>query len=102
MSKMVSARVPDAVYESACDTLRDIGSSPSELVNAAFEFVLKNKALPSRGREAQRPRHLNKEQRAKLRQLFADCTLGIGPVDDVADDKRIAREARMAKHEALA
>lgn len=102
MSKMVSARVPDAVYESACSALRDIGSSPSELVNAAFEFVLKNKALPLQEREAQAPRRLSKDQRAKLARVFADCTLGISPVDDVAQDKRIVREARVTKHEALA
>lgn len=102
MSKMVTARVPDAIYESACNTLHEIGSSPSELINAAFEFVLKEGALPSRQAAPKRPRRLNKKQKAKLRQLFATCTLGVDSVDDVEDDKRIAREARAGKYEALA
>ncbi len=102
VSRMVSARVPDAVYESACAKLKEIGSSPSELINSAFDFVLKSGTLPNETRDKRRPQRLNKKQAMRLKQVFADCMLGVNPVDDIEDDKRIAHEARLEKYEALA
>ena len=40
MDAIVTARVPVAVKEQVGSILRDIGSTPSQLVNAAYEYVL--------------------------------------------------------------
>jgi len=40
MSKMISARIPDALYSQASIQLASLGASTSDLVNAAFEYVL--------------------------------------------------------------
>lgn len=106
MSKMVSARVPDAIYDQVSAQLAELGSSPSELVNSAFEYVLQEKKLPAAPKAApkKKVRKLSQEQTERLRRFFAACTLdppGKIP-SDVAYDKKAIAEARRAKYEALA
>ncbi len=43
---MVSARVPAEVKEQVGAILREIGSSPTELVNVAYDYVLRYGKLP--------------------------------------------------------
>ena len=47
MSKMISARIPDALYSQASIQLASLEASTSDLVNAAFEYVLEEHALPT-------------------------------------------------------
>lgn len=47
MDPMVSARVPLELRDQVNDELRKIGSSPTELINSAYEFFLKTKSLPN-------------------------------------------------------
>ena len=46
MNPVVTARVPEGVRARGVDVLREIGSSTSELINAAFEYVIKERELP--------------------------------------------------------
>ena len=46
MDAMVTARVPVEVKERVGSILREMGSSPTELVNAAYDYVLKYGKLP--------------------------------------------------------
>lgn len=46
MDAMVTARVPVEVKERVSAKLREAGSSPTELVNAAFEYYLHCGELP--------------------------------------------------------
>ena len=46
MHAMVTARVPVEIRDQVNAQLRDIGSSPTELVNAAYDYVLKTGELP--------------------------------------------------------
>lgn len=46
MHAMVTARVPQEIRDQVNAQLRAIGSSPTELVNAAYDFVLKTGKLP--------------------------------------------------------
>ena len=46
MDAMVTARVPVEIKKQGDDILKEIGSSATELVNAAYDYLLKNKALP--------------------------------------------------------
>ena len=40
MDAIVSARVPIALKERGNDVLREIGATPTQLINAAYEFIL--------------------------------------------------------------
>lgn len=46
MDAMVTARVPVEIKKQGDVILKEIGSSATELVNAAYDYLLKNKALP--------------------------------------------------------
>lgn len=46
MDAIVSARVPIAVKERGNAALKDLGATPSQLINAAYEFVLAERQLP--------------------------------------------------------
>lgn len=46
MHAMVTARVPQEIRDQVNAQLRAIGSSPTELVNAAYDYVLKTGKLP--------------------------------------------------------
>lgn len=103
MSKMISARVPDALYEQGSIQLEELGASTSELVHAAFEYLLQEHQLPTPTKKtAEKKRVLAKDAKERLKKLFAACTLNATVPSDIASDKRLAREARGAKHEALA
>ena len=69
MNPVVTARVPEGVRARGIDVLREIGSSTSELVNAAFDYVIKERELPrpkpTQGNEAGK-RTIGKEQREEL------------------------------------
>lgn len=101
MSKMVSARVPDAVFDQAGIELKALGASPSDLVNAAFEYVLKERKLPGtdESKKAHKTRKLSPARQEKLSQLFQRCTLKVDIPGDVAYDKRAAHAARAGKYE---
>ena len=49
MDAIVTARVPVAVKEQVGNLLREMGSTPSQLVNAAYEYVLAERELPRAG-----------------------------------------------------
>ena len=56
MHAMVTARVPLEIRDQVNAKLRSIGSSPTELVNAAYDYVLATGELPDAQRgESPRP-----------------------------------------------
>jgi antitoxin component of RelBE/YafQ-DinJ toxin-antitoxin module len=46
MNPVVTARIPENVRIRGNEVLHEIGSTPSELINAAFEYVIREKKLP--------------------------------------------------------
>ena len=67
MDAIVTARVPIAVKEQGNAVLREIGSTPTELINAAYRYVLATHELPMEEAKLHRgARRLTPEQRAKL------------------------------------
>lgn len=46
-SSIVNARIPRAKKEAASEVLSSIGSSTSELINTAYDYVLEHKRLPN-------------------------------------------------------
>lgn len=67
MDAMVTARVPVEVKERVGSILREMGSSPTELVNAAYDYVLKYGKLPDVEREDPLVIRLTPEQVSQLR-----------------------------------
>lgn len=67
MDAMVTARVPVEVKERVGSILREMGSSPTELVNAAYDYVLKCGKLPDVEREDPLVIRLTPEQVSQLR-----------------------------------
>ena len=102
MSKMISARVPDALYDQGAVELKRLGCSVSELVNSAYEYLLAEHRLPERRRPKSSARMLTNEQRTALARSLGACTLGIRIPSNTAYDKAIVHEERARRHEALA
>lgn len=46
MDPVVTARVPAGIKARGVEVLHEMGSTTSELVNAAFEYVIKERRLP--------------------------------------------------------
>lgn len=99
MSKMITARVPDALYEQGSSLLSDLGSNTSELVNAAFEYVVEHKKLPTAGQKKESPKShkLNASQRQSLVSVLSASTLHLPFQTDIEDDKKVLHEIRAEK-----
>lgn len=97
MDPMVSARVPLGLRDSVNQELKKIGSSPTELINSAYEYFLANHALPKK-ENALEPgkRHLNKEKRAELVESIAASSQPIPEsfFGDSSYDEILARNLR--------
>ena len=104
MSKMISARIPDALYSQASIQLASLGASTSDLVNAAFEYVLEEHALPTThpAKSKQKKRALSKDQKQLIKSMFKNCMLDLDISDDVEADKRYAQAVRASKYEDIA
>ena len=101
MSKMVSARIPDALFAQGCAQLEELGASQTQ--RAAFDYLLKERALPSSSsrEEGTTRRALSPEQRRSLERKLASCRLGVSIPSEVAYDKEMAHRGREAKYEAV-
>lgn len=104
MDTIVSARVPIALKERGNGILHDIGSTPTQLINAAYQFVLAEHELPKphdplegmRGAK----RELTDEQKEKVRRSLKAMHVGLSATDEpfsrqlnAARDERYARFA---------
>lgn len=104
MSKMVSARIPDAIYDQALDQLQSLGATPTELIKCAFDYLLQNNSLPStQPKEASLSNTFEDASKRKfLQKFFQRCTLSVDIPSDLEYDKQVTIDARTAKYEALA
>ena len=104
MDAIVSARVPIALKERGNGILHDSGSTPTQLINAAYQFVLAEHELPKphdplegmRGTK----RELTDEQKEKVRRSLKAMYVGPSATDEpfsrqlnAARDERYARFA---------
>ncbi len=102
MDAIVSARVPVAVKERGNATLRELGATPSQLINAAYEFVLAERRLPKAHEPfhtaGARDRALTQQQIEKIRTALE--AMHVGPAaNDVPFEKQLskARDERYAR-----
>lgn len=76
---IVTARVPTEIKEQGNAILKKIGSSPTELVNAAYRYVLDYGELPavapSLEEVANRHRNLTPEEKAQIKAHIERTTL---------------------------
>lgn len=73
MNPVVTARVPEGIRSRGVDVLREIGATTSELVNAAFTYVIQERELPRpRANASGKNRTLN-EQQCKQLEGFMDA-----------------------------
>ncbi|WP_417143830.1 type II toxin-antitoxin system RelB/DinJ family antitoxin [Raoultibacter massiliensis] len=100
---IVTARVPVEIKRQGNAALKRIGSTPTELINAAYEYVLDHNELPT-DRRAVRPgrRELSSDQKSKLMRRGKNML--VKPDGDVLDGcslKEVLAEMRSADYEAL-
>lgn len=102
MSRMISARVPNALFDQGAVELERLGCTVSELVNAAYEYLLTEHRLPSAKRSQDCERKLTSEQKTYLADYFRTCSLPINIPSDPSYDKKVTHDERTKRYEALA
>lgn len=93
---LVSARISQAKKDAAQSVLRSIGSTTSELINNAFDYVVANGRLPLREGGGARSRE-------DFVKFIDESTLPIAwPADATDDYKAVFREGKRERYESLA
>lgn len=78
MDPMVSARVPRGLRDQVNEGLRSIGSSPTELINRAYESFLATGILPGQDAALRRgKRSLTETQLQELKARTAKTTFDV-------------------------
>lgn len=104
MDAIVTARVPVEVKEQVNEILNEIGATQTQLVNAAYDYVLSQRELPRAKPPSRRTtRRLTAEQMRELRERMERMTIAV-PEDFWAGRsyKDIIAEGKAADYEALA
>ncbi len=103
---IVTARVPVEIKERGNAILRKIGSSPTELINSAYEYVLREEKLPQAtpvlSELCGQHRSLTPEQKRHLKERMQKMTLkapegwGEKTFKELLNEAREERYARFA------
>lgn len=109
MDAIVTARVPVEIKEQVTAILSEIGSSPTKLINAAYEYVLHTRQLPAQPAPAPTDevvvRRISPQQREELDAFVSATTLNVSPGfwEELGDRsyKEALAEWRMADYETL-
>ncbi len=102
----ISARVPDEIRRQGVACLQARGATVSDLVNAAFNYVIQTGELPGQGSTGDRceavlgPRKLSKAQAEELRDSLATTTFA-GLFLDEVNVKEALAEGRRRDYETL-
>lgn len=104
MDPMVSARVPQEIRDQANSILAEVGSSPTELINSAYRYLVETGSLPAaKAKLAKGPRYFGENDRRKFEESLRKTTRAV-PEDFFAGrsyDGILEEELRSA-YEALA
>ena len=105
VDSIVTARVPAEIKKQGNAVLREIGSTPTELVNAAYRYVLKERELPKEASPlaglAGQHRILSPEQKERVRNRVRRTTLN-APADWGSKSfKELLAEARDERYARL-
>ena len=81
MDSIVTARVPIGIKEQGRIALQKIGATPTDLINAAYRYVLEEGKLPQVESTPfgcpEKPRRLSAAQKKKLKQRLHDTTFPV-------------------------
>ncbi len=80
MDPVVTARVPAGIKTRGVEVLNEIGSTTSELINAAFEYVIKERQLPhakSGNPVAPEDKSLDDDQRKELAEFMGSVKVPV-------------------------
>ena len=94
---LVSARMSSAKKEAGAAILSSMGATASDLINAAYDYVLATKELPSAiGHE--------RERRRGFESFVSASTIAVDWRDDAPDGdyKSLMRDRRAREYESLA
>lgn len=102
MDAIVSARIPVAVKERGNAVLKELGATSSQLINAAYEYVLAERKLPKTTNvladKRKQNRKLSIEQREKIQSSLTAMYVGPAPADIPFKDRlNEARDERYAR-----
>lgn len=95
-STVVNARISLAKKEAANSILESIGATPSELINSAYDYLLKHKRLPGNADE-------DSEERRGFKGFVEGSTLEIDweKSDPLLDYHEILRQGKARDYESL-
>lgn len=96
-SVLVNARVSRAKKETAAGILEALGSTTSELINSAYDYLLEHRSLPAS--EGENPR-----SHEAFAAFEAESTLGVdwGAAPESFDYKSFMRAEKRGDYESLA
>ena len=103
MDAMVSGRIPVEMKERGAALLAEIGATQSQLIKAAYEYLLAEGKLPTPRRNLSGPARLTEQDISQLEEFINATTLDVDPAFwDGFDCKQALSEGRWADYEALA
>ena len=91
---LVSARIPSAKKDAVQSVLKSMGSSTTELINGAFDYLLEQREIPRA--------HPVARDDAGLAVFLAECQLDIPWPEGDIDYKQLIREGKRERYESLA
>ena len=104
MHAMVTARVPVEIKKRGDRVLKEIGSSATELVNDAYEYVLEHRRLPRGaaqapvGNDAPQVKTLSGSDAERFREQWAQMGVLEAHAYDGHNFKELLDEARMDRY----
>lgn len=105
MDAMVSARVPVEMKRQGDKKLKEIGSSPTELINAAYSYLLKHGRIPSDASQPKASKACTKKLKGKQAQAFTRLWEARSPLNatdyDGTNFKELLDAAREERHASL-
>ena len=72
---MVSARIPESTYLRVKDILQNLGKSQTDLISAAFEYVLERGVVPEARPYVHRRRKLSESELEAFKQHMRDLQI---------------------------
>ena len=93
MSTMISARIPSDIYAQGIKKLKGMDSCVTDLVRAAFDYVISTGKLPTDDAAMVKPgtRSFSKEQALKFNSMFYGSNEPLDLSDDFEYKKAVNR-----------
>ena len=101
MSRMATARIPDEIYDQGTQRLEELGIGTTDLVRAAFNYLLATGELPNPPVKQKSVRKMTVQHKKELAAKMAASRLTI-TLPSNWDYKKELEKGKWADYEALA